>query len=224
MIHIMIADDQTLMRDALQTIVSLEKDMLVVGLAKDGIQALELVRELRPTLILMDIQMPGMDGIECTKQIKQLYPDTVILILTTFSDDDYIVEGLASGAAGFLLKDMPGERLVQAIRDAVSGQFMLPSVIAGKLAARLSRVSQTTQVRMDPAKRRGEGALSFTMREKSIIHLLLEGKTNRQMADLLLMSEGTVKNYVSSIYAKIGTNDRTLAIIALKEWLQTEPS
>lgn len=223
MIHILITDDQTLMRDALQTIISLEEDMKVVGMAKDGEQALELVRSLQPDLILMDIQMPGMTGIECTKRIKQLYPDTVVLILTTFSEDEYIVDALASGATGFLLKDMPGDRLVLSIRDAVSGHYMLPSVIAAKLAARISRVSQTTHSRLDAGRRRTDNP-AFTAREKSIILLLLEGKTNRQIADLLIMSEGTVKNYVSSIYNKIGTNDRTLAIIALKEWLQNEPA
>ncbi|UUZ96972.1 response regulator transcription factor [Paenibacillus sp. P25] len=125
MINILIADDHTLMRDGLQTILNLEEDLRVVASAGNGTEALALTEKHRPHLILMDIQMQGLNGIECTKQIKQVFPETVILILTTFAEDDYIVEALAGGAAGFLLKDMPGDKLIQSIRDAAKGQFML---------------------------------------------------------------------------------------------------
>ncbi|MCZ8523985.1 MULTISPECIES: response regulator transcription factor [Paenibacillus] len=215
---IVLADDQTLMRDGLHTILTLEDDLEVVGTAENGQQALELVEQLRPHLVLMDIQMPIMNGIESTKRIKKLYPDTIILILTTFAEDDYIVEGLANGASGFLLKDMPGDRLIQSIRDCVKGQLMMPAVIASKLAARLSSASAAATAEFDPKRLKSEG-ISFTEREKNIISLMMEGKNNRQIAGHLFMSEGTVKNYVSMIYNKIGTNDRTKAILALKEWM-----
>ncbi|WP_248928490.1 response regulator transcription factor [Paenibacillus hamazuiensis] len=221
MIDILIADDQALMRDGLQTILNLEEDMRVVGSARNGEEALQLTAELSPDIILMDIQMPVMDGIECTKRIKQLYPEQLILILTTFTEDEYIIEALAGGATGFLLKDMPGDKLIQSIRDALDGHFMLPSVIAAKLASRLSQVSHSPQIRIDAGRLKASG-ITFTDREKDIALLMLEGKSNRDIASQLIMREGTVKNYVSAIYNKVGTNDRTLAMIALKELLKDE--
>ncbi|WP_312029572.1 response regulator transcription factor [Paenibacillus sedimenti] len=216
MISVLIADDQTLMRDGLQTILSLQEDMHVVGMAKDGSEALLLVETLSPQVVLMDIQMPGMNGIECTKRIRAEYPGTIVLILTTFADDDYIIDALAGGATGFLLKDIPGEKLAQSIRDAVSGHFLLPSVIAAKLAARLSSASTTVQVMKSSARAKAEG-IKWSEKELEVTSLMLEGKTNREIAAALFMSEGTIKNYVSGIYAKIGTNDRTVAIMTLRE-------
>ncbi|MBD0382527.1 response regulator transcription factor [Paenibacillus sp. WST5] len=204
------------MRDGLQTILSLQEDMHVVGMAKDGSEALLLVETLSPQVVLMDIQMPGMNGIECTKRIRAEYPGTIVLILTTFADDDYIIDALAGGATGFLLKDIPGEKLAQSIRDAVSGHFLLPSVIAAKLAARLSSASTTVQVMKSSARAKAEG-IKWSEKELEVTSLMLEGKTNREIAAALFMSEGTIKNYVSGIYAKIGTNDRTVAIMTLRE-------
>jgi DNA-binding NarL/FixJ family response regulator len=218
-ITILIADDQTLMRDGLQTILNLEEDMKVLGTAENGLQACEAVALLRPDLVLMDIQMPVMNGIESTKQIKRDYPGTTVLILTTFAEDDYIIDGLMSGAAGFLLKDMPGDKLIQSIRDCMQGQLMMPAVIATKLAARLSQASGAGSADWSAQRLKSEG-ITFTQREKNIIQLMLEGKTNRLIAGSLFMSEGTVKNYVSMIYNKIGTNDRTKAILMLQELLR----
>lgn len=218
-IRILIADDQTLMRDGLQTILSLEDDMEVVGTVENGQLAYEAVVELCPDLVLMDIQMPVLSGIESTKRIKRDYPQTVVLILTTFAEDDYIVDGLMSGAAGFLLKDMPGDKLIQSIRDCMRGQLMMPAVIASKLAARLTLAAGGGSADWSAQRLRSEG-ITFTEREKSIIQLMMEGSTNRQIAGVLYMSEGTVKNYVSMIYNKIGTNDRTKAILTLQELLR----
>ncbi|CAG7655042.1 response regulator [Paenibacillus allorhizosphaerae] len=218
MIDILIADDHTLMRDGLQTILNLEEDMRVVASAGNGAEALALTEQHRPHLILMDIQMQGMNGIECTKQIKQHFPETVILILTTFAEDDYIVEALAGGATGFLLKDMPGDKLIQSVRDAVRGQFMLPSVIAAKLASRLISSTVDGRLRLDDVLNKTE-TIALSEKEKTIALLMLEGKSNREMAELLFLSEGTVKNYVSAIYAKIGTNDRNIAVMTLRALL-----
>lgn len=219
MIKIIIADDQRLMRDGLQTMISLADDMEVVGHAENGRQAYELAANLRPDLVLMDIQMPMMDGIEGTKLIRQHVPGTRVLILTTFADDDYIVDGLVGGACGFLLKDLPGEKIIQSIRDAVSGQLMLPAVIAAKLAARLSYLSPGSQpaVNVPALKRLG---ISFTDREKTLIRLMIDNKSNKQMAGILFVSEGTLRNYISAIYNKIGTNDRMEAIRVLKELVE----
>ncbi|MCC3374711.1 response regulator transcription factor [Cohnella sp. REN36] len=213
MYKILIADDQTLMRDGLQTILQLEEDMEVVATAENGEEACTLAQELRPDLVLMDIRMPVLNGIEAVKRLRPLYPKTKVLVLTTFDEDDYIIEALANGAAGFLLKDIPSDKLLQAIRDAVKGELMLPASVAAKLAARLSAPQAARPPVMQP---RDRAPVKFTDRETSIIALMVEGRTNREIARLLFMSEGTVKNYISAIYDKIGTNDRTQAVIWLK--------
>lgn len=216
MIRVVIADDQTLMRDGLQTIIDLQADMEVVGSAEDGEQACELVRLLGPDLVLMDIQMPRLNGIESTRRIKRERPGTAVLILTTFDEDEYIIDGLTSGACGYLLKDLPAQRIVESIRHAVKGQLMLPASVAAKLAARLAFLSGAPADVLNPNRLRSEG-IRFTEREKKVILLMLEGHSNREIAGILFMSEGTVKNYVSVIYQKIGTNDRTKALLVLQD-------
>ena len=218
MIRILIADDQELIRDGLQTINELQEDMKVVGVAEDGQQACELTEKLKPNLVLMDIKMPGMDGIESTRWIKKHVPETIVLILTTFAEEQYIIDGLIGGASGYLVKDLSSEKIVSSIRDAVQGQFLLPASIAAKLSARLSYLSGTLEsvINKDRFK---EGDIHFTEREKEIILLMVEGKNNQEIAGILFMSVGTVKNYISNIYQKIGTSDRTKAVVILKEMI-----
>jgi DNA-binding NarL/FixJ family response regulator len=216
MIKILIADDQTLMREGLKTILELEDDLQVVGTADNGKQAYEMVEEYQPDIVLMDIKMPVMDGIESTKKIKKSFPHTIILILTTFAEDEYIVEGLANGANGFLLKDIYGDKLITSIRDAAKGQIMLPAVIAAKLAARLSLLSSQAQNNIHAERLKQQG-IELSEREKEIAALMVQGMNNRQIAKTLFISEGTVKNYISMIYGKIGTNERSKAILYLKE-------
>ncbi|XID92474.1 response regulator [Paenibacillaceae bacterium WGS1546] len=215
MLKIMIADDQTLMRDGLQTILQLEDDIEVVAAAENGEEACRLAAIHDPDVVLMDIRMPVMNGIEAVRKLRADRPRTKALMLTTFDEDEYIVEALAAGAVGFLLKDIPTEKLLQAIRDAARGETMLPSAIAAKLAARVaSTVSGRSPASGEPNR---VSDVRFTNRELSIIALMVEGRNNRDIARSLFMSEGTVKNYVSAIYDKIGTNDRTQAVIWLKE-------
>ncbi|MED0672443.1 response regulator transcription factor [Aneurinibacillus aneurinilyticus] len=216
MIKILIADDQTLMREGLRTILDLEDDMHVVGTAGNGQETYEMVHKLMPDIVLMDIKMPVMDGIESTKKIKKKFPQTIVLILTTFAEDEYIIEGLANGASGFLLKDMQGDKLIATIRDAARGQMMLPAVIAAKLAARLSHFSSQAQSAIHTERLKEQG-IELSEREKEIASLMLLGMSNRQIAKSLFISEGTVKNYISVIYTKIGTNERSKAILYLKE-------
>lgn len=216
MIRILIADDQTLLRDGLQTILNLEDDFEVVKVVGNGLEAYDAAGELKPTVVLMDIKMPIMDGIASMKRIKRDYPETMVLILTTFAEDKFIVDAIAGGADGFLLKDMPGDRIIQVVRDAANGHVMLPIAIAAKLAARLSAYTSAGSDVFDETELRLQG-LTFTERERKIILLMLEGQTNKQIAGTLFMSEGTVRNYVSVIYNKIGTNDRPKAIALLKE-------
>jgi DNA-binding NarL/FixJ family response regulator len=208
-IRMLIADDQTLMRDGLKTIFDLEDDIEVIATAENGEQALLLTQQLRPDVVLMDIRMPIMDGVESTRLIKKQFPEVIVIILTTFNDDEYIVQALSFGASGYLLKDMPGERLIQAVRDGITGNLMMPSSVAAKLAGRLSNMRKAE---MDRIKELSE-------RELEIAKLIVQGKSNRDIANMLYITEGTVKNYISAIYNKVGTNDRAKAIEILKHTL-----
>ncbi|MEQ4485705.1 response regulator transcription factor [Cohnella silvisoli] len=222
MIRIVIADDQRLMRDGLQTMIQLTEGMEVVGLAENGRRAIELVKEHQPNLVLMDIQMPDLDGIAATKHIRQHYSQTRILILTTYAEDDYIIEALVSGASGFLLKDLPGETIISSIRDTMDGTLLMPNAVAARLASRLNFLSATTPLAPAHSDFNGKDDFehfNFTDREKKIIELMVVGKGNREIANDLFISEGTMRNYISTIYNKIGVNDRLKAITLLREWL-----
>lgn len=212
-IKILIADDQTLMRDGLKTIIDLEDNMEVAGTAKNGHEAVEFCKQSPPDLILMDIRMPVMDGVESTKIIKSLYPEVIILILTTFNDDDYIIDALAYGASGYILKDIEGDDLIKAINDAYKGSFMLPSDVAIKIARRLTRTNVVTP---DQKKSLSD----FSEREIEIAKMMVSGFNNKQIASSLFISEGTVKNYISNIYSKLGTSDRTTAVLIIKKALK----
>ncbi|WP_276355515.1 response regulator transcription factor [Cohnella caldifontis] len=217
MIRIVIADDQRLLRDGLQTMINLSDDMEVVGLAENGRKALELVDSQRPDLVLMDIQMPEMDGIECTRKIRANYPNTKVLILTTYPEDEYIIDALVGGAGGFLLKDLPGDKIISAIRDTIDGTLLMPTAISAKLAARLAAGSHAAPGLASPLAPDKDPGL--TEREWKIVELMAEGKSNREIAARLFISEGTIRNYISIIYSKIGVNDRLKAVNLLREWL-----
>jgi len=218
MLRIVIADDQRLLRDGISTILSLEEDLDVVGSAENGQETVELVRTLRPDVVLLDIKMPVMDGIEALRIIKAENPGVKVIMLTTFAEDKFIVEAMSAAADGFLLKDMPSERVIQTVRDAAAGQMILPSAIAAKLAARLMTLTNVKADIFDEAKLKHEGLL-FTERERKMILHMIDGSSNKQIAASLFMSEGTVRNYISVIYTKIGTNDRQTAVQRLKELL-----
>ncbi|MFC0334691.1 response regulator [Paenibacillus sepulcri] len=215
-LRILIVDDQALMRDGLQTILELQPDLEVVGTAENGLQALETARATKPDVVLLDIQMPVMNGIECTKRLKEESPDTVILLLSTFADDQYILDGLGHGASGYLLKDMEGRRLIEAIRDAAAGQLMMPAVIAAKLAANLTRLSAAAEL-TSGSLHAIQNEIRLTGREAEIASLMAQGLTNKQIAKALYMHEGTIRNYVSVIYSKIGVSDRAKAMLVLKQ-------
>jgi len=223
MIRVIIADDHALLRDGLQTIINMQEGMEVVAVAENGQQAYDATATLKPDVILMDIQMPVMNGITCTKRIKQDFPNTAVIILTTFSDDEYIIDGLVNGASGFLLKNLPAAKIVEAIRDALKGHLMLPNEVAAKLSARLAYLSQSSSFALHNIPIHHE-EIEFTEREKQVIILMIDGKTNREIAAILFISEGTVKNYITIVYQKIGTNDRTKAVLLLKDMLLDETS
>ena len=212
-LRILIADDQTLMRDGLRTILELEEDMEVVGTAENGKEACELTKALRPDLVIMDVKMPIMNGVAGTRWIKKHVPETNVLILTTYDTDENIIEALANGACGFLLKEMPGDKLVAAVREAAAGQTMLPSHVAAKLAARLRSLPDLPADEGPP----GEDVPYFTNREKEIIRYMIRNYNNKEIAEALGLSEGTLKNYITVIYDKIGTRERLKAVSFLKK-------
>jgi DNA-binding NarL/FixJ family response regulator len=216
-ISVMLVDDQMLLREGLKTIINLQEDMEVFAEADNGNIAIEQMNKKNIDVILMDIRMPILNGVEASSIIKKKYPDTAIIILTTFDDDDYIIDALCNGADGYLLKDMDAPHLIQSIRDAYKGQMMLPGRIATKLATRISnqKYKCKTQEKIDLSEKE-----LLSDREHEIGLLMIEGLNNRQIARKLFLSEGTVKNYISEIYSKLGTNNRTKAIILMQQMLQ----
>lgn len=211
-IKILIADDQTLMRDGLKTIIELEDNIEVIGTAKDGQEAVKFCESCPPDIILMDIRMPVLDGVESTKIIKSLYPNIVILILTTFNDDNYIIDALSYGASGYILKDIEGDALVKAINDAYKGSFMMPSDIAVKIAKKLVKNNIVTNEQK-------KSLSDFSEREIEIAKMMALGFNNKQISTSLCISAGTVKNYISNVYSKLGTSDRTAATLIIKQAL-----
>jgi len=195
-----------------------EEGLEIVAMCASGTEALQAVKEHKPNVVLMDIKMSGMDGIDAMKRIKREHPDIAVLMLTTFAEDRFIFDAIAGGAAGFLLKDMSSRIIVQTIRDAMNGELILPTPIKSKLAAKLSVTSDERADIFDENKLK-ESGFTFTVRERNIIGLMIEGYTNRQISSSLFMGEGTVRNYISVIYNKMGTNDRQTAIAILKSLL-----
>jgi DNA-binding NarL/FixJ family response regulator len=209
--QVVICDDQALIRDGLEMLLRLERDIEVVGLAQDGAEAVDLVAEHRPDLVLMDLKMPGMNGIEATRRIRAHYPEVKVLVLTTYDDDEWLFDALRAGAAGYLLKDTGRSEVVKAIRGTVEGQAFVDPAVAGKL---LSRVT-STQTR--PASLLTE---KLTERELDVLRLLAQGMTNADIAARLYLSEGTVRNHVSAILGKLDVADRTqAAVLALQHGL-----
>lgn len=205
-IKVLLVDDQNIIRDGLQSLLSTNPKIEVVGQAKNGKEACDLAGILQPDVILMDIRMPIMNGVEATKEIHNINKDIKIIILTTFDDDEYILEAMRNGASGYLLKDTSSEKLFEAIIDSVNGSIILPGEIALKIISHISKRESST-AKLD----------DFSEREMDIIYLLVQGKTNLQIAETLYLSVGTVKNYLSQIYSKSNSVDRSNAIIFFKK-------
>jgi len=208
-IRVLIADDQQLIRDGLRAILESEADILVVGEAKDGESALTMIQQLKPQVVLMDIKMAGIGGIAATRKIREQWKEVQVIILTTFSEDALIFEGLKAGASGFLLKDISASELIKAIHTVAAGGALIEPSIAGKVFAEFQRLSSTDHSNISYP--------SFTERENEIVQLLCQGYSNRQIAEKLYLAEGTVKNYLSAIFQKLQVEDRTQAVIKVKE-------
>ena len=211
MIRVLICDDQDVVREGLSAILGTAPGIEVVGVAEDGARAVELTEKHKPDIILMDLNMPGVNGIQATRMIRERFPSARILALTTYDADEWVFDAIRAGAAGYLLKDTPRAGLIKAVEGTVSGQTFVDPSVAGKLFA---HVAGTTVVHDTTV------AESLSPREREILRLLADGLPNTEIAKQLFLSEGTVRNYVSGIFTKLGVTDRTqAAVIALRHGL-----
>lgn len=209
MIRVMLVDDQIILAEGIKSVLETSGDIQVCGIAADGSQALNLAQKANPDVILMDIRMPGMNGVVATKKIKEVLPDVKIIILTTFDDSDYILSAINGGACGYLLKDIGSTALIDAIRNAYAGDTILPSKIAKKITDAALMVSDDREVRL-------KRAFGLSDREAGIAIMMADGFTNRQIASALKLSDGTARNYISSIYLKLEVENRAAAIAKIK--------
>ena len=209
---VIICDDQALVRDGLAMLLKLEPDIEVVGTAEDGAAAIEMVADKRPNVILMDLKMPIMNGVEATRQIRMKYPEVRVLVLTTYADDEWVFDAIQAGASGYLLKDTPREDLIKAVMGTVAGKTYVDPSIAGKVLEQVSS-HQTQPATLITSK--------LTDREIEVLRLMARGLSNADIADQLFLSDGTVRNHVSAILAKLSVSDRTqAAVIAIQHGLR----
>jgi len=210
MIRVAIADDQQLVRSGLRTILEAEGDITVIGEAADGKQAVELVRSELPDVLLLDVQMPGTDGLAAAEQILDDSTDCKVLMLTTFDLDEYVYQALRLGAAGFLLKDMLGEDIVTVVRQAARGvDALLAPAVTRRLVERFARTSRPTT--------QPEQVRALTPRELDVLKLIARGMSNAEIADSLTIGETTVKTHVARILMKLDLRDRIQAVVVANE-------
>lgn len=213
MIRIALVDDQEILRKGLKMILEGQEDIRVVGEAADGAEAYNLCQQHIIDIILMDIKMPNVNGVEATKRIKKDFPNIKIIILTTFNEDQYIFEGLKNGASGYLLKDTSPTKIAEAIREVYRGGVLIQPDIAARVVEQFKTLNR-------PTIEKDKKIEDLTDREIEIIRLVGEGLNNKEIADHLFITEGTAKNHISNILTKLDLRDRTqLAIYALKNSL-----
>jgi len=209
-IRIMIVDDQVLFREGLRTLLSVQPEFEVVAEAGNGLDAIQLVSELHPELVLMDLRMPVMDGVSATLKLHEEFPDVKVIVLTTFDDDENVFDGLRAGAVGYLLKDVSSVKLFEAVHAAANGEyFLLPSITA-KIVSEFKRITS-------PQVAAKEIVEPLSGRELEILRLVSDGLSNKQIAEKLVIAEGTVKNHLSNILAKLSAHDRLQAVLLAKK-------
>ncbi len=210
-IRILLVDDQALFREGLRTLLSVHADLAVVGEAANGNEAIQRAKTLQPSVILMDLRMPVLGGVEATRRVRALDPAVKVIVLTTFDDDEEVFEALHAGAVGYLLKGAPSEKLVEAIRAAARGESFLQPSIASKVLAEFNRLSHASPrpviALLEP----------LSERERDVLRFLARGMSNKEIAAELNLAEGTVKNHMSNVLGKLGVLDRTQAALKARE-------
>ena len=213
MIDVLLVDDQTLIRQGIRVLLEIEVDIRVVGQAGDGGEAVRQVEALHPHVVLMDVRMPGMDGVAATREISARFPEVGVIILTTFDDDETVFDGLRAGARGYLLKDVSSEQMAEAVRKVAAGEALIQPRLTRKVLAEFSRMAASPAAEAQP-----QPLLSpLTERELEVLQALAHGLSNREIAAQLVITEGTVKNHVSNLIDKLEVRDRTQAVLKGQE-------
>lgn len=208
-IKVLVVDDQKELAEEIGNVLSSDSELAFIGTAADGFDVLEKIAQNMPDVVLLDIRMPNMNGVVATQRIKAEYPDVKVVILTTFDDSDYILNAINNGASGYLLKDLSGNMLIDAVKNAHAGDTILPAKIARRIADAAKHVAADREIKLTRA-------FGLSDREVEIALMMYEGFTNRQISAALKLSEGTTRNYVSSIYEKTKTENRASAIEAIR--------
>lgn len=204
MIRVLVCDDQAVVCDGLEMILNTDPEIKVIGSAYDGEEALQRIAQSRPDVVLMDLKMPGMNGIQATHEIHQRYPNIKVLVLTTYGDDEWVLDAVRSGAAGYLLKGTPRAELIKAVKGTAAGLTHIDPAVAGKIMAVVAQNPTTNDTTV---------AQMLSERELEVLKLLAMGLTNAEIAEKLYLTRGTVRNYTSSILSKLGVEDRTQAAL-----------
>jgi DNA-binding NarL/FixJ family response regulator len=208
---VIICDDQDIVRDGLELLLKLEADIEIIGIATDGAEAIEMAEREKPDLVLMDLKMPIMNGVDATREIKAKCPGVKVLVLTTYGTDEWVFDAIRAGASGYLLKDAPREQVLNAIKGTVEGKTYVDPSVAGKILGEISSTKKKPATLITS---------KLTQRETEVLQLLAKGLSNEEIAKQLFLSEGTVRNHIGSIVGKLGVSDRTqAAIIALQHGL-----
>ena len=213
MIKVMIADDQTILAEGIKSVLGTSDQIEVIALVSDGAEAIRKIAENKPDVVLLDIRMPNMNGVVATKEIKTRWPEIKVIILTTFDDSDYILNAINYGASGYLLKDINAESLIGAVKNAMSGDLILPSKIAKKIASAAKMVSSDKEIKL-------KKKFNLSDREVEIALMVYDNFNNRQISSALKISEGTTRNYISAIYVKLNAESRTQAIAIMEKAFQ----
>ncbi len=209
-IRILLVDDQAMFREGLRTLLATQPDFEVVGEAANGEEALRLCSSERPEIVLMDLRMPVLDGVAATRRIRAAHPDTRVIVLTTFDDDEDIFEGLRAGAVGYLLKDAGSPKLFEAVRATARGESFLQPSVAARVVAEFARLA-------GQASRAAAPVEPLSDRELDVLRLVAQGASNKEIAGALFIAEGTVKNHLTNIFSKLDVRDRTQAALRARE-------
>lgn len=212
MIKVLLADDQDILVEGLKLILGKEEDIQIIGTANNGRRAYEVCKNHPPDVVLMDIKMPELSGVEATDMIKRDFPEVKVIVLTTFNDDEYIYDALKNGASGYMLKDASPSEIAEAVRRVYNGGALIQSAVAVKVLDKFSELARENR-----PKHRDSRTELLTERETEICRLIAEGKNNKEISDELYLSEGTVKNHITRVLIKLDLRDRTqLAVFTIK--------